>query len=94
MENLEITESELAKFEITQGFDRALDNNFQRIRETARKEWERRFAGNDPSDACVSVRISAAETIPAQTHTVPTAGFLKDGKRQHKPKIAVRQFAH
>ena len=55
------TVDEMLKIEIAEGFQRALDNNFQRLRENARREWESRSAGNDPSNACVTVRISTAD---------------------------------
>jgi hypothetical protein len=40
----------------------------------ARNEWEKRFASKDPSDACVSVRVTSAD---AKTRSVPASGFLK-----------------
>ena len=65
---------EMLKIEIAEGFQRALDNNFQRLRENARREWESRFAGNDPSDAYVTVRISTAPQ--ARWASVPCAGVV------------------
>ena len=41
-----------------QGLRRALDRVYVRIRERARTEWELHHRGGEPSDACVSVRIS------------------------------------
>lgn len=35
-----------------------LDQDYARIRENASNTWERKFAGQDPSDACVRVQIS------------------------------------
>ncbi len=35
-----------------------LDRKYARIFGAVANEWDRRFAGKDPSDACVSVRIS------------------------------------
>ena len=67
-------QDEMVKIEMIEGLQRALDNNFQRLRENARREWEMRFAGNDPSDACVNVRVS---TVPqARLSVLPCAGFL------------------
>jgi hypothetical protein len=37
----------------------ALDQKYNQVRRTAQAEWERKFAGKEPSDACVSVRISS-----------------------------------
>ena len=61
-------QDEMVKIEMIEGLQRALDNNFQRLRENARREWEMRFAGNDPSDACAHVRITSGK---------PSAGVIK-----------------
>jgi hypothetical protein len=50
------------------GLRHALDVNYSRVLATARTQWERNFEGKDPSDACVSVRITSGK---------PTAGILK-----------------
>jgi hypothetical protein len=50
------------------GLRHALDVNYVRILAAAQTKWEHAYAGNDPSDACVSVRISSGK---------PTAGVLK-----------------
>ena len=50
------------------GLRHALDVNYGRVLTSARMQWERNFEGKDPSDACVSVRISSGK---------PTAGILK-----------------
>jgi len=50
------------------GLRHALDVNYARVLDTARGQWERCFEGSDPSDACVSVRITSGK---------PTAGVIK-----------------
>jgi hypothetical protein len=50
------------------GLRNALDMNYARVLTTARMQWEGNFEGKDPSDACVSVRISSGK---------PLAGILK-----------------
>ena len=50
------------------GLRHALDMNYARVLATARTHWERNFEGRDPSDACVSVRITSGK---------PMAGILK-----------------
>jgi hypothetical protein len=50
------------------GLRHALDVNYARVLEAGRSQWERCFEGNDPSDACVSVRITSGK---------PTAGVIK-----------------
>ena len=41
---------------------RTLENKHGRLISDARKEWECRFAGSDPSDACVAVRINGIDS--------------------------------
>jgi hypothetical protein len=50
------------------GLRHALDVNYTRVLAAAQERWERKFAGNDPSDACVTVRISSGK---------PLAGILR-----------------
>jgi hypothetical protein len=50
------------------GLRHALDVNYTRVLSTAREQWERCFEGNDPSDACVHVRITSGK---------PTAAVIK-----------------
>ena len=50
------------------GLRQALDLNYARVLATAQTQWDQNFAGSDPSDSCVSVRISSGK---------PLAGILK-----------------
>jgi len=50
------------------GLRHALDVNYSRVLGAAREQWERYFEGNDPSNACVSVRITSGK---------PTAAVIK-----------------
>ncbi|HKP03236.1 MAG TPA: hypothetical protein VJU77_07690 [Chthoniobacterales bacterium] len=50
------------------GLKQALDVNYARVLGAAKDQWERCFEGNDPSDACVSVRITSGK---------PTAGVIR-----------------
>jgi hypothetical protein len=52
----------------------ALDLNYSRLLETAQQQWEHNFAGKNPSDACVSVRVTSGDSLP-------TAGILRRGRR-------------
>jgi hypothetical protein len=56
------------------GLRRALDLGYGRLREAAKNEWERNFAGKDPSDACVSVRVTTDGSKP---RSLPCAGVLR-----------------
>ena len=79
-------QDQMIKYELIEGLQRAIDNSYRRLRETARREWESRFAGKDPSDACVS-------TAGIQSPVLPCAGFLSRGQRSsHKP--GRRSLAH
>lgn len=56
------------------GLRQALDMNYAGLLETAKEEWERNFAGKDPSDACVSVRIRSGDS---QELSLSCAGILR-----------------
>ena len=44
--------------QLTSAFRRSLDQKYSQVLRAAQNRWERSFATADPSDACVSVRIS------------------------------------
>jgi hypothetical protein len=76
---------EILKIEIAEGFKHALEKNFQRLRENARREWQSRFAGTDPSDSCVRVRTIA---MPQPTSSaVPAAGLIACKERPQTAKM-------
>jgi hypothetical protein len=52
----------------------SLNINYPRLFETAKKHWERSFAGKDPSDACVSVRVSPGDS---PKRSLPCAGVRR-----------------
>jgi hypothetical protein len=83
-------QDQMIKLELTEGLQRAIDNNYRRMREIARREWESRFAGDDPSDACVTVRLSPAAI---KSPTLPCAGFLSMDQRSPY-KAGRRSLAH
>jgi hypothetical protein len=58
LHNPALTNGRFPTREVADGLRHSLNNNFGRLIGAAGREWERRFAGTDPSDACVSVRIS------------------------------------
>jgi hypothetical protein len=79
---------EIAKIEMIEGLERALDSSWRRLREKAYTQWESQFAANDPSDACVSVRIVAA--TDRQLSSVPCGGFLATPARPETGKARPR----
>ena len=73
--HLRAFEDALVKFATLDQLRRAIDKKYARLLESAREEWERKFADEDPSNACVSVHIdSTAREAPASK--VPCAGYL------------------
>jgi hypothetical protein len=52
----------------------ALDLKYACFLETAKQQWARNFAGKDPSDACVSVRVTSGDS---QRLPLPCAGILR-----------------
>ena len=71
-------QNQMIKYELIEGLQRAIDNSYRRLRETARHEWESRFAGKDTGDACVSIRIRPAGI---QSPVLSCAGVLSRGHR-------------
>ena len=85
---------EMIKLEMIEGLRHALDRNYRRLLQTARADWERLFAGKDPSDACVSVRVTVGDSEP-ETRSVRGSGFLKARKpSQAKQRRSLPGFAH
>ena len=59
LQNCNALNCDVADDQLTDGFRTAVQNSYSRVFKIAQDEWERRFGGKDPSDACVSVRISS-----------------------------------
>lgn len=92
MEAHSLNESELTRFETNTGLERSLDLNFRRIVDKAREEWARRFSGSEPSDACVSVHITAMDAKAVRgSDFVKSNGKLPPPRRR---KFALPGFAH
>jgi hypothetical protein len=66
-----LSDSIINSHRLIAGLRHALDVNYERVLAAAQERWERNFAGRDPSDACVSVRISSGK---------PLAGILKKSR--------------
>jgi hypothetical protein len=82
---------ELVRAEVVAGLRHALDSRYRSICEAARRDWERLFGGQDPADACVTVRVTAT-----QSNATRGSGFLKS-RRQVTSKPHAKQlprFAH
>jgi transposase-like protein len=59
---------------IISGLRKAFDLDYPRLLDAWKKEWERNYSGKDPSDACVSVRITAGDS---EKNALPCGGILK-----------------
>jgi hypothetical protein len=59
---------------LVDGLRQALNANYAQLLKTARHDWERHFAGNDPSDACVSVRVTSGDSPKS---SLPCGGVLR-----------------
>jgi hypothetical protein len=66
-----LSDSIINSHRLIAGLRHALDVNYERVLATAQERWERNYAGKDPSDACVSVRISSGK---------PMAGVLRKSR--------------
>jgi hypothetical protein len=63
-----LSESIIDNHRLITGLRHALDLNYARVMAAAQTRWEQNFAGKDPSDSCVSVRVGSGK---------PLAGILK-----------------
>jgi hypothetical protein len=53
---------------LTTGLRHALDVSYERVLQAGKERWERHFEEYDPSNACVSVRITSGK---------PSAGVIR-----------------
>ena len=81
----------LAKAEEIAGLSHALDLHYRQIRQAAHANWKYLFAGRDPADACVTVRVGATPSSATRG-----AGFLNSGIQPASKSAAKRlaRFAH
>ena len=70
------------------GLKHALDVNYAHVINEARSRWERNYAGKDPSDACVSVRITP---VDSRKRVLACGGILK--KPSHSFLIGGRRHS-
>ncbi len=84
-----VIQDQMIKYELVEGLQRSIDNSYRRLFESAKQEWERRFAGNDPSDACVSIRIDSF-TAETSAKALPRAGYLPKPMRPRNRQMRLR----
>jgi hypothetical protein len=68
-EDFSAIEITMLEYETLERLKRAIEISYRRLFESAATEWEQRFAGQDPSDACVRVRISSITTPPGDAES-------------------------
>jgi hypothetical protein len=63
------------------GLKHALDVSYERVLENAKERWERHFEEYDPSNACVSVRITSGKPTAAVIRK-PSVSLLYGARRR------------
>jgi hypothetical protein len=74
-----------------ESLQKMLDRKYQYLIETAKADWNRLFANEDPSSTCVTVHISTAATANELSAT-PRAGFVPVQSKPTNGKVR-RRFA-
>lgn len=74
--SVDVTDARTTDRQLIDGLQQTLHANHARLLEAAKKEWESKFSGNDPSDACVAVRI----TTDAPVRRLACAGLIGRSK--------------
>ena len=64
---------------------KALDQTYRRVLETAKADWDRLFAGQDPSDGSIRVRISNAEMVE-ELAGIPRTALAQARRRRSKSR--------
>jgi hypothetical protein len=83
-------EKQAVRFETIESIKQALDRSYQRMRDTAHRQWQRHFLHTfDPADACVTVRINNV-----RVRAIRGSGFLKAGKIATRKTFRTPRFAH
>jgi len=76
-------------FRTIDALQKALDQTYRRLIETARTDWKLLFAGREPADGSVSVRISDDE-LAEELGGIPHAGFGQQHRKSLNRKISRR----
>jgi hypothetical protein len=72
-----------------ESLQRLLDERYQYLLQTAKADWHRLFADEDPTDTCVSVHISTS-AIADELSAAPRAGFLPARAKPTNGKVRRR----
>src|SRR4051812_36186032 len=77
---------DISRCRTRKSLQQALDQTYRRIREAAKTDWNRLFAGQDPSDEAVTVHISK-DQMAQELAGIPRAGFLPVRSKPVNDKI-------
>lgn len=67
--------SQISHCKSIESLQRALDQTYHYLLAAAKADWQRLFADKDPSDSCVTVRISAEDMVD-ELAGIPRAGVV------------------
>jgi hypothetical protein len=81
--------TEISQCRTVEALQKALDHAYRQILETAKADWQQLFAGPDPSDASVAVRVSKTE-IAEELAGIPRAGFIPVQSKPANGKVRRR----
>jgi hypothetical protein len=70
----------LSRCRTIESLHQALDQTYRYLVETAKADWQRLFAGQDPTDDSVSVRVSKDE-IAQELAGTPRAGLIRKQRK-------------
>ena len=68
----------------------AIDQTYHHLVEIAKADWKRLFAGQDPADECVTVRVSDDE-IADELAGVPRAAFIPIPAKKRRARLRWRR---
>ena len=87
--------TDLTLIETNEGLQTALDRKLLLVREAARRQWDKRFAGADPSDACVRIRVAAIHPPAKALSETRGSGPVKSSRKSKQgSKMGLPRFAH
>ena len=66
---------EISPSKTVEALQKALDQTYRQLLETAKADWQHLFAGPDPADPFVTVRISEAD-MAQELAGIPRADFV------------------
>jgi hypothetical protein len=72
-------ETKISQCKTIEALQNALDQTYRQLLEAAKADWQLLFAGSDPTDSCVSVRISK-QAVAEELAGLPRAGFTPRAK--------------